>query len=117
MYNKKISIVVSSMIFGLMTLHAETSDLGTIQVESTTIDDKIESKKNEPSSVATVSGEKVEESKAENVQKNAVKTKDLFCIIYFMGKLKIPQRQRKKEKLTSAVLDIFNSIKINKNWK
>jgi hypothetical protein len=34
-----------------------------------------------------------------------------------MGKLKIPQRQRKKEKLTSAVLDIFNSIKINKNWK
>lgn len=69
MYNKKISIVVSSMIFGLMTLHAETSDLGTIQVESTTIDDKIESKKNEPSSVATVSGEKVEESKAENIQK------------------------------------------------
>lgn len=69
MYNRKISVVVSSMIFGLAALHAETSDLGTIQIESTTIDDKIESKKNEPSSVATVSGAKVEESKAENIQK------------------------------------------------
>jgi len=51
-----------------LALNAVASDLGTIQVESTTIDDRFESKKTEVSSISTVSGEKVDDLHAENIQ-------------------------------------------------
>ncbi|QFR49456.1 TonB-dependent receptor [Sulfurimonas lithotrophica] len=44
------------------------SDLGTIKVESSTIDDKFETKKSEISSTTTVSGEKVDKSHISNIQ-------------------------------------------------
>lgn len=43
-------------------------DLGVIYVESTTIDDRFEQKRDEPSNTRHVSGEKVDESHVENLQ-------------------------------------------------
>jgi iron complex outermembrane receptor protein len=47
---------------------ALAESLGVIQVESTTIDDRFESKRGEPSNVSTISGEKVDQSHVENLQ-------------------------------------------------
>jgi iron complex outermembrane receptor protein len=43
-------------------------DLGIIQVESTTIDDRFESKRQEPSNIAVISGEEVDAKHPENIQ-------------------------------------------------
>jgi iron complex outermembrane receptor protein len=43
-------------------------DLNIIRVESTTIDDKFESKRQESSNIAVISGEKVDNAHAENIQ-------------------------------------------------
>ena len=51
-----------------LTINAAASDLGMIQVESTTIDDRFASKKTEVSSISTISGEKVDEAHARNIQ-------------------------------------------------
>ena len=51
-----------------LAINVSASDLGTIQVESSTIDDKFKSKKTEVSSTSTISGETVDEAHAENVQ-------------------------------------------------
>ena len=64
----KVGLVTSALLLGTTNMMA-VEDIGDIQVYSTTIDDKFESKKDEPSSVASISGKKVEESKAENIQK------------------------------------------------
>ncbi|MDH4944131.1 TonB-dependent receptor [Sulfurimonas sp. C5] len=50
-----------------IALNLSANDLGTIQVESSTIDDKFATKKTEVSSTATLSGESVEEFHAENI--------------------------------------------------
>ncbi|UFH59713.1 TonB-dependent receptor [Sulfurovum mangrovi] len=62
----KTGIVVSSLLLGLSAVNA-TEDLGEIQIYSSTIDDKFEAKKGEASSVTTISGEKVEEAHATNI--------------------------------------------------
>ncbi|WP_455756182.1 TonB-dependent receptor [Sulfurimonas sp.] len=50
-----------------LVINATASDLGTIQVESSTIDDKFESKKTEVSNTTTISATKVESYHAENI--------------------------------------------------
>ena len=61
-----LSLIVAATIFS--TVSATASDLGTIQVESSTIVDKFKSKKSEVSNTTTISGEVVDESHAENIQ-------------------------------------------------
>lgn len=51
-----------------LAINAAASDLGTIQVESSTIDSKFDTKKTEVSTTSTVSGEEVDEAHAESVQ-------------------------------------------------
>ena len=51
-----------------LALNAYASDLGTIKVESSTIDDKFETKKSEVSSTSTVSGERVDNEHITNIQ-------------------------------------------------
>ena len=51
-----------------LSINAMAADLGTIQVESSTIDDKFATKRTEVSSTATISGERVDESHVENIQ-------------------------------------------------
>ena len=51
-----------------LAINVAASDLGTIQVESTTIDDRFESRATEVSSISTISGEKVDEARAKNIQ-------------------------------------------------
>ncbi|PNV82176.1 MAG: TonB-dependent receptor [Sulfurimonas sp.] len=51
-----------------LAIGASASDLGTIQVESSTIDSKFDTKKTEVSTTTTISGEKVDEAHAESVQ-------------------------------------------------
>ncbi|MBU1658859.1 TonB-dependent receptor [bacterium] len=50
-----------------LAIHATASDLGTIQVESSTIDDKFDTKAFEISSTATMQGSEVETFHAENI--------------------------------------------------
>jgi len=51
-----------------IAISAYASDLGTIQVESSTIDDKFATKKSEVSNTTTVSGERVDKAHIENLQ-------------------------------------------------
>ena len=51
-----------------LALNVSASDLGMIQVESSTIDDKFKSMKNESSSTSTISGERVDAYHTENIQ-------------------------------------------------
>lgn len=53
---------------GLMVGAAVAEDLGNIQVESTTIDDRFEQKREEASNIAVVSGEEVDAAHVENIQ-------------------------------------------------
>lgn len=55
-------IVCGSMGYG------EVLDLGTINVDSTTIDDRFDSKKTEVSNTITVNGEKIDKAHGENIQ-------------------------------------------------
>jgi iron complex outermembrane recepter protein len=50
-----------------LAINVAASDLGTIQVESSTIDDKFDTKKFNVSSTATMSGKEVESFHAENI--------------------------------------------------
>ena len=51
-----------------LAINAAASDLGTIQVESSTIDDKFASKRSEVSSTTSISGETIDTSHTENIQ-------------------------------------------------
>lgn len=62
--NKKICL----SIICALSINAAASDLGTIQVESSTIDDRFDSKKTEISSTSSISGERVDEAHAQNIQ-------------------------------------------------
>jgi iron complex outermembrane receptor protein len=68
---KKISYSIGLALMLNASLHAD--NLGTISVESSTIDDRFESKKTEVSSISTVSGDKVDNAHAENID-NILKT-------------------------------------------
>ncbi|SCZ49100.1 iron complex outermembrane recepter protein [Thiohalomonas denitrificans] len=54
------------MLSGTQVAVAE--DLGIIQVESTTIDDRFDNKRNEPSNIAVISGEEVDANHPKNIQ-------------------------------------------------
>lgn len=56
----------AALPFAMTNAHAE--ELGVIQVESTTIDDRFEAKRDEASNIAVISGERVDASRAENIQ-------------------------------------------------
>lgn len=61
----------TGFISGLILCCATTAfaeDLGIIQVESTTIDDKFEQKRDEPSNIGVISGKTVDKSHTENIQ-------------------------------------------------
>lgn len=62
---KTLSVAVALALFPFA---AQAESLGVIQVESSTIGDRFEDKRAEPSAVATISGEKVDRSHTENVQ-------------------------------------------------
>lgn len=56
-------------VFILLPVAATVAEeLGVIQVESTTIDDRFESKRVEPSNIAVIQGEEVDAAHAENIQ-------------------------------------------------
>lgn len=59
---------ISFSIASILAASLSASDLGTIQVESSTIDDRVKSKRTEVSSTATISGESVDEAHRENIQ-------------------------------------------------
>ncbi len=65
-------LVAAGLALALGTLAGASAgyaeDLGTIYVESTTIDDRFEAKRDEPSNIGVVSGETVDQSHIENVQ-------------------------------------------------
>jgi len=62
----RLSIIASALL--VTTINAQ-EDIGIIQVDSTTIDDKFESKKGEVSSTTSIKGEKIDEKHATNIQK------------------------------------------------
>lgn len=61
-----MKIALSLALSASLLLGAE--DLGLIHVDSTTIDDRFEARKTEVSSIAEISGEKVDNSHVENIQ-------------------------------------------------
>ena len=63
--NKKIYL---SVICALVISNVAASDLGTIKVESSTIDSKFDTKKTEVSTTSTISGESVDMAHTENIQ-------------------------------------------------
>ena len=60
--------VYLSAICCALVINATASDLGTVQVESSTISDRFESKKTEVSSSSTISGTTVDEAHTKNIQ-------------------------------------------------
>ncbi|MCW8838701.1 MAG: TonB-dependent receptor, partial [Thiovulaceae bacterium] len=60
--------ITSISIICAIAISTYASDLGKIQVESSTIDDKFETKKSEVSSTTTLSGKTVDKSHTENIQ-------------------------------------------------
>ncbi len=57
-----------ALITALFATSASASDLGVINVDSTTIDDRFESKATEVSNVSTIKGETVDKAHVENIQ-------------------------------------------------
>ncbi len=52
----------------MMPSISSAADMGLMQVDSTTIDDRFESKRGEPSNISVISGTKVEKAHAENIK-------------------------------------------------
>ncbi|MCF7821295.1 MAG: TonB-dependent receptor [Mariprofundaceae bacterium] len=63
--SKKMLIATSILLLPMM---ATAEDMGLMRVDSTTIDDRFESKRGEPSNISVISGEKVEKAHAENIK-------------------------------------------------
>lgn len=64
----KNKLLLSCLLTSAVASNGFGVDLGTISVESSTIDDKFETKKTEVSNTATISGDKVDEAHVENIQ-------------------------------------------------
>lgn len=60
--------LVASGLLGMAAGGAQADSLGIITVESTTIDDRFESKRDEPSNIGVISGDAVDASHVENIQ-------------------------------------------------
>jgi len=63
----RTGLITGLVLSGATTAFA-TEDLGIIQVESTTIDDKFEAKREEPSNIAVISGKQVDKQHTQNIQ-------------------------------------------------
>ena len=65
-----LRFVGAAVAAGLAAVSAPVmaEDLGLIRVESTTIDDRFEAKREEPSNISVISGEEVDTSHTENIQ-------------------------------------------------
>jgi len=65
---KHVTGAISLVAALLMPSMAAAEDLGLMRVDSTTIDDRFESKRGEPSNISVISGDKVEKAHAENIK-------------------------------------------------
>lgn len=63
-----LAVAIASALSTAMPTMVTAEDLGLITVESTTIDDRFEAKRDEPSNIAVISGTEVDRSHTENVQ-------------------------------------------------
>ena len=69
MQNNKVLIAVVLIIGGFVVPTVVWGeDMGTIQVNSTTIDDRFEAKRSEPSNISVINGDKVERAHSENIK-------------------------------------------------
>ncbi len=66
--NLLYTCIVSGLVLCSLTSAATAEDLGIIQVESTTIDDKFDAKREEPSNIGVISGKTVDNAHTENIQ-------------------------------------------------
>ncbi len=63
------SLLTLSLALGMaVPACGSAADLGVIQVESTTIDDRFENKRNEASNIGVIGGDQVDASHVENIQ-------------------------------------------------
>ncbi|MCW9013660.1 MAG: TonB-dependent receptor [Gammaproteobacteria bacterium] len=65
--NKGLLKIISIGMLGF-TVTTQAEDLGLIQVESSTIADRFENKRSEPSNIGIISGEQVDDAHAQNIQ-------------------------------------------------
>ncbi len=63
-----MSLLVSAGISAMVPATAVAEDLGIIQVESSTIDDRFENKRDEASNIGVIKGEEVDAAHTENIQ-------------------------------------------------
>jgi len=63
---RKEWLIAASIV--LMPVAASAEDMGLMRVDSTTIDDRFEAKRGEPSNIAVISGDKIEKAHAENIK-------------------------------------------------
>ena len=63
----KLKTLACIDILGL-SVNTYAEDIGTIRVESSTIDDRFENKRNEPSNIGVISGDDVDAAHSENIQ-------------------------------------------------
>jgi len=66
--NRVPSLVTLAVLSSLSSFVVQAESLGVIQVESSTIGDRFEDKRMEPSAIAAISGEQVDRAHAENIQ-------------------------------------------------
>lgn len=62
------AVVATALSIIFLSRQASAEDVGVIRVESTTIDDRFEAKREEPSNIAVISGEEVDSAHSENIQ-------------------------------------------------
>ncbi|GAB4354357.1 MAG: hypothetical protein Kow006_20070 [Gammaproteobacteria bacterium] len=71
-FHLRLSAVATAVLFftavSVTALVSASTDLGTIYVESTTIDDRFENKRDEPSNIGVVKGETVDKAHIQNIQ-------------------------------------------------
>ncbi|GAV19144.1 iron complex outermembrane recepter protein [Mariprofundus micogutta] len=65
---RHVAVAASLLAFLALPNISGAEDMGLMQVDSTTIDDRFESKRGEPSNVSVISGSKVEKAHAENIK-------------------------------------------------
>ena len=63
-----MSLLVSAGMCAMVSATAVAEDLGVIQVESSTIDDRFENKRDEASNIGVIKGEEVDAAHTENIQ-------------------------------------------------
>ncbi|QKQ25760.1 TonB-dependent receptor [Candidatus Reidiella endopervernicosa] len=63
-----VSAATALALGSTLSFNASAESLGIIHVDSTTIDDRFEAKREEPSNINVISGETVDESHADNIQ-------------------------------------------------